>query len=84
MDEEIRRALGAYGKINELYQVHLYEGWRGEDRLKIRIMDRGPDTKNALTRYTCIATKEDGTLATGNPRNTIHGAISGVHWNELD
>ncbi len=83
-DSEIRRALEHYGEIRDIYQVHVYEGWRGDDRLVIHILDMGPDSDNALTRYSCVATKEDGTSAIGNAENTIDNAISGVHWTELD
>lgn len=42
------------------------------------------DSYSGDHRYSCVATTNDGKIATGNPAPYTDLAISNVHWWELD
>lgn len=51
--------------------------------VEVTILDAGPDGDPQL-RYRCVATTQDGKMATGNPADSIDMAVMIVHWQELD
>lgn len=91
-DKDIRGLLETSGKMFEIYEVRVYEGYRkngaGETRMvRVKILDGGPDA-NLLYRYNCVVEDvEDAEYAknaTGNGGPTIEEAIHVVHWHKLD
>lgn len=71
----------------EVYQEVSFEAYRhaenGEvQKVNVKILDAGPGA--GQERYMCIATSEDGKVASGNPSDHIDVALLIVHWHELD
>jgi hypothetical protein len=86
IEEVMERLIGRAG-IVEVYHVTHFQCYRDVEgaygqKVFVEILDRGPAASSG--RYTCVATTEDGKLATGNPAPSIQLAIMGVHWNDLD
>jgi hypothetical protein len=48
----------------------------------VEIQDAGPAAGGS--RYSCVATSEDGKVARGNPGPSIDVVLATVHWGELD
>ncbi len=84
-------ALRALSSIKEHVEVHKSSSFvvyrETEDgrtlRVSVEVLDQGPDA-NLFARYACRATAENGRFATGNPSDSVYGAIRHVHWKELD
>ena len=80
----IRDELNFFGKIEELYEVKTFTGYRKNKSVTVRILDLGSDCENPLIRFMCEVEQEDGKKATGNNRQSVRDAIAGVHWTDLD
>ena len=86
-EEDIMKQLKKYGGFFEIYHKTSLSGYRrnanGEvQEVSVDILDMGSESGNA--RYSCVATTNDGKMATGNPASSIDLAISIVHWYDLD
>ena len=81
---DIRRALSESIGLEEVRDVVTFKAYRGDDRVTVEIQDRGPDWHLPESRYVCVATTEDGRVATGNGGGTPTDAILTTHWEKLD
>ncbi len=86
-EEDIMKQLKKEAGFFEIYHKTSFWGYRrnakGEDQtVAVDILDMGSGTGD--NRYSCVATTEDGKMATGNPASSIDVAISIVHWQEFD
>lgn len=86
-NEELRRMVKEISGAAELYHVTTFWGYR-EDKegkgqeLTVKIRDGGPNGPGG--RFNVHAWTSDGRDATGNGDDTIAGALSAVHWGDLD
>lgn len=74
-------------KMREIAHVSTFRCYReirgvGMKQVTVEILDHGPEA--GVVRYSCNATTEDGTKATGNPADSIETVIATVHWGDLD
>jgi hypothetical protein len=75
-------------KLFEMAHVTTFKGYRtlkngGSEAVTIEMHDRGPSAQRGQ-RYSCVATNERGSMATGNPTDSIELVLSEVHWFDLD
>ena len=72
--------------VGDFFKVHhktSFRCWRNEGQeVLVEIEDAGPSKPDV--RYSCVATTEDGKMATGNLGPTIEGVLVSLHWYELD
>jgi hypothetical protein len=72
----------------EAYKKTVFTGYRNTDegaeqKVELIFLDAGEN--ETRDRYTCTAIAvEFGKKSTGNAHSSISGALSNVHWNELD
>jgi|GEM_PF-4557620 len=81
---EIRKALETFGKIDELYEVTTFKGYRNLKEVTVLILDQGPECSPPDNRFMCEVVQEDGKKAGGNNARAVDEAISIVHWEKLD
>ena len=86
-EADVMKQLKKYARFFEIYHKTSFCGYRrkanGEEQeVSVDIRDRGSEAGNS--RYSCVATTNDGKMATGNSASSIEEAISFVHWWELD
>lgn len=80
---EISEWLQQHAQMAEVAQcIFTFEGWRGASKVTVEIFDRGPAAGDL--RYYAIATRDDGTSATGNPAATVRLVLDTLHWADLD
>jgi hypothetical protein len=75
-------------KLFEMAHVTTFKGYRtlknrGSEAVTIEIHDRGPSAQRGQ-RYSCVTTNERGSIATGNPSDSIELVLLEVHWFDLD
>ncbi|MEJ7872261.1 MAG: hypothetical protein WKF67_08365 [Rubrobacteraceae bacterium] len=85
--DAIRRLTNLAG-IFEVSEVHTFQCYRNRkdgsiQEVEVKIMDAGPDA-NAGTRYSVVATSEDGKAASGNSPESVQTALAILHWYDLD
>jgi hypothetical protein len=83
-DQTIRETLQSVGKIDEIYEVKTFQGYRDSQLVTIRILDLGANCDTPDYRFICKAEQENGKKARGNGAPTVKEAIEIVHWSNLD
>ena len=87
-DDEIIAFLSTLHGFKEVYSLRQFLCYREAksghmQEVAVQIWDAGPFMDKGM-RYHCYAKTDDGKSATGNPADTIHTAMSLVHWGNLD
>lgn len=80
---EIRRALEEVG-FDEVYLVSNFKCYRGTKEGPQEVLVEILDLGSGIDRYRCRAKTENGKSAFGDAHSYIHGAITSVHWQDLD
>ena len=72
------------------YQVTEFQASYKKQKVKIQILDEGPESRAPESRYNCLAwvvgekDKRVSAQVSGNGGWTPREAIEGTHWQELD
>ena len=71
-----------FGEVHYRMQFTAYTGTLTGSEIRVTVSDAG--SKNPRARYSATAVREDdGRRSTGNPSESVFGALAGVHWNAL-
>jgi hypothetical protein len=75
--------------ITHAYHVMAFVCYRNakgapNQRVRVEILDAGPDPALASRRYMVWARSENGKFASGNSADTVQAALALVHWYKLD
>ena len=86
-EEDVMKKLKKDAGFFEIYHKTSFWGYRRnanreEQEVSVDILDMGEGAGDS--RYSCVATTNDGKIATGNLAPSIDVAISIVHWQDLD
>lgn len=87
-DEVFGYLAGIRPQLREVRRITTFEAIRGDgvdaEEIRVTIHEGGLMSPDGRRWYKCYVEREDGEVFTGNSRDSVAGAISAVHWEDLD
>ena len=86
---EVLGWLKQHTNFGECYHIHsVYKGaYNKSDGSPVEVELTIYEFKSIYStgpQYTAVATSRDGKRATSNLENSIHDALAGLHWNDIE